>query len=109
MAVPGKPDTVRGFSANIELTDFAFFENPDATWRAIMPSITNPLRGGVKKVRIISTPNGIGNKFHDLWIKNYQNPKGKWSCHKVSIDDAVAQGLPVDVDELREALDDAEG
>src|SRR6476620_2558676 len=32
------------------------------------PSISNPLRGGQKKLRIISTPNGLSNKFADLWF-----------------------------------------
>jgi phage FluMu gp28-like protein len=109
IAVPGKPDTVRGYSANLLLTEFAFFEDPDRTWRAILPSVTNPLRGGQKKVRLISTPNGAGNKFHDLWSKNFGRPEAKWSCHKVSIHDAVAQGLPIDVEELREAIGDPEG
>jgi phage FluMu gp28-like protein len=72
IAVPGKPDTVRGFSANVLMTEFAFFENPDETWRALLPSVTNSING-VKKVRIITTPNGIGNKAHDLWVKNW-NP-----------------------------------
>jgi phage FluMu gp28-like protein len=109
LAVPGKPDTVRGFSANLLLTEFAFFEDADKTWRAVLPSITNPLRGGEKKVRIISTPNGAGNKFHELWTRNYGVAGAKWSTHKVTIHDAVAQGLPVSVDELRAAIDDPEG
>lgn len=109
IAVPGKPDTIRGFSANLLLTEFAFFEDPDRTWRAALPSITNPLRGGLKKVRLISTPNGAGNKFHDLWTKNYQVKGSKWSCHKVSIYDAVEQGLPVNIEELRAGIDDPEG
>jgi phage FluMu gp28-like protein len=109
IAVPGKPDTVRGFSANILLTEFAFFENPDATWRAILPSITNPLRGGVKRVRLISTPNGIGNKFHDLWSQNVDKPNAKWSCHFVDIYRAVKEGLPVDIEELKAALNDPDG
>jgi hypothetical protein len=62
---------VRGYSANVLLTEFAFFENPDQTWRAILPAVTNPLRGGIKKVRLITTPNGIGNKACDIWSKNY--------------------------------------
>jgi phage FluMu gp28-like protein len=109
LSVPANPNTVRGFSANILLTEFAFIENPDATWRAIVPSITNPLRGGQKKIRLISTPNGIGNKFHDLYQKNYQVPDAKWSVHRVTIHDAVAAGLPIDIEELRAALDDPEG
>jgi len=104
IAVPANPDTVRGYSANILLTEFAFIEDPDATWRAVIPSITNPLRGGLKKVRIITTPNGVGNKAHDLWIKD-----NKWSKHKVTIYDAVKEGLPVDIEELKAALDDPEG
>jgi phage FluMu gp28-like protein len=109
IAVPGKPDTVRGYSANILLTEFAFFENPDLTWRAILPSITNPLRGGVKKVRLITTPNGKGNKAHDIWTKNHGVKDAKWSTHLVTIYDAVKQGLPVDIEELKAAIDDPDG
>jgi phage FluMu gp28-like protein len=120
IAVPGKPDTVRGYSANVLLSEFAFFENPDATWRAILPSIANPLRGGVKKIRLITTPNGIGNKAHDLWVKNYrasggdpsENPVRKdpvWSCHFVDIHTAVRNGLEMDIPGLKDALDDPEG
>jgi phage FluMu gp28-like protein len=118
IAVPGRPDTVRGYSANVLLTEFAFFEDPDLTWRAILPSITNPMRGGEKKVRLITTPNGIGNKAHDLWAANYRpenfkseisNLKSKWSCHFVDIHTAVAEGLPVNVEELKAAIDDPEG
>lgn len=119
IAVPGRPETVRGYSANVLLTEFAFFENPDETWRAILPSITNPLRGGAKKVRLITTPNGIGNKAHDLWIKNFRpeisnlkpeisNPS-QWSCHWIDIYTAVAEGLPVNIEELKNAVDDPEG
>ncbi|MGA2177864.1 MAG: terminase family protein [Verrucomicrobiota bacterium] len=123
VAVPGKPDTVRGFSANVLLTEFAFFEQPDATWRAILPSITNPLNGGIKKVRLITTPNGIGNKANELWVKHYnqsphlshssRNPNppqnNPWSCHLVDIHQAVAEGLAVVIEELRQALDDPLG
>jgi phage FluMu gp28-like protein len=129
IAVPGRPDTVRGYSANVLLTEFAFFENPDQTWRAIVPAVTNPLRGGVKKVRLITTPNGIGNKAHEIWAKNYNqqrwgetpsNPKSidgstesrpttPWSCHFVDIYTAVKEGLPLDIEELKAAVDDPEG
>lgn len=121
VAVPGKPDTVRGFSANVLLTEFAFFERPAETWRAILPSITNPLRGGEKKVRLISTPNGKGDTFHKIFRENYRGPgaeldtpldpnrKMKWSVHRVTIWDAVRMGLPVDPEQLREALNDPDG
>ncbi len=108
IAVPGKPDTVRGFSANIVLTEFAFFEDSTATWRAIVPSIVNPLRGGEKKIRIISTPNGCGNMFHELWSKDSKDGP-KWSRHKATIHDAINDGLEVNLDELRGMFSDPEG
>src|SRR5581483_4013116 len=157
IAVPGRPDTVRGFSANVLLTEALFFDDFDATWRAVLPSITNPLRGGEKKCRLISTPNAVGSKGHAIWKKNFakcgvrnaecgvkdkeaavqtsgagqsmsavanaaaaggdtlapeleeKDMKLRWSCHRVDIHDAVREGLPVDVQELREGLDDPDG
>jgi phage FluMu gp28-like protein len=126
IAVPGKPETVRGFSANVLLTEFAFFEQPEAIWKAILPSVTNTKRG-IKKVRLITTPNGIGNKAHDLWVKNHKasaecivhsaesslsTPNSAlptWSCHFVDIHRAVSEGLEVNVEEIRAAFDDPEG
>ena len=107
-AVPGRPDTVRGESANVGLTEFDFFENPSETWRAILPSITNPLRGGEKKVRIVTTPNGKGGAMHKIWTKE-PTAKMAWSKHLVTIYHAVLMGLPVDIEQLREALDDPDG
>jgi phage FluMu gp28-like protein len=107
-AVPGKPDTVRGRSANIYLTEFDFFENPQATWRALLPSVTNPLRGGAKKVRLRTTPNGQGGATHKIWTKK-DTTAMQWSRHLVTIYHAALMGLPVDVAAIREALDDLEG
>lgn len=107
-AVPGRPDTVRGRSANLILTEIDFFENPDATWRAVLPSITNPLRGGEKKVRGITTPNGLNGLACKIWRKP-DSDKMKWSRHLVTIYHAVLMGLPVDIEQIKEAFDDPEG
>jgi phage FluMu gp28-like protein len=109
IALPGKPETVRGFSANVLLTEFAFFEDQDKTWRAILPTITNPI-GGRKKLRIITTPNGIGNKAFEIWQQATQKTGGfAWGTHKKTIYDAVKAGLDLDPEELRLALNDPEG
>ncbi len=100
IALPARPQTVRGFSANLILTEFAFHDDPEAIWRAIYPSISNPLRGGQKKLRIISTPNGRDNLFAKLWHT------AGYSAHRVTIQDAVGEGLPIDVAELRSGLND---
>lgn len=107
-AIPANPDTARGYSANLILDEFAIHEKPFDIWAAIYPSITNPLTGE-KKLRIVSTPKGRGNKFADLWEHNSQ-----YSKHKVTIEDAVAQGLfgpdpraaQSRLDELKAGVDD---
>lgn len=102
IVVPANPRTVRGYAANLLLDEFAHQEKPDEIWKAIFPSISNPL-SGVKKLRIISTPNGKGNKFYNLWTHNKV-----YSKHLVTIYDAVKQGLPINIEELKEAVDDEE-
>ena len=111
IALPANPSTARGYSANLILDEFAFHEDPDAIWRGIYPSISNPLKQQFK-LRIASTANGKGNKFFDLWDK----PNG-YSKHKTTIYDAVAGGLADKsgksheefIAELKAGLDDAEG
>src|SRR5215469_14271529 len=122
VAIPANPSTARGYSANVILDEFAYHEDPDAIWAAMFPSLTNPLSGTFMarvralyagretkrirrsmKIRIVSTFNGRDNKFFDLWNKRAEN---KYSGHLVTIHDAIAQGLPVDADEIRTGLDD---
>jgi phage FluMu gp28-like protein len=104
VAVPGRPDTVRGKSANVLITEADFLENPTETVRAILPSISNPLRGGEKKLRYISTPNGVGNLMHKA--RTQPSKKMKWSHHTTTILQAVLMGLPVDWEVLAEAFGD---
>lgn len=100
LAIPANPDTARGYSANLVLDEFAIHEKPWDIWAAIYPSITNPLNGR-KRLRVVSTPKGRGNKFYDLWAHN-----SSYSKHKVTIQDAIQQGLPLDLGELKAGADD---
>lgn len=96
-ALPANPDTARGFSANVFLDEFAFHQDSRKIWTALFPVISNGY-----KLRITSTPNGKGNKFYDLMT----GAGGTWSRHLVDIYQAVKDGLPRNIDELRAALDD---
>lgn len=99
-ALPANPDTARGFSANVLLDEFAFHADSRKIWSALFPVISAP---GLK-LRVVSTPNGKGNKFYELMTDQSQgNP---WSRHSVGIYQAVADGLPRDVDLLRRGLKD---
>lgn len=83
----------RGFTGNVFLDEFAYHQRPDEVWDAAA-AVT--LHGG--RLRVASTPNGVGNAFHDLW--ELANEKDStWSPHKVTIHDAIAQGFPVDLED----------
>jgi len=97
-ALPANPDTARGFSANVLLDEFAFHQDSRAIWRALFPVISKP---GLK-LRVISTPNGKGNKFYELMTGENDG----WSRHVTDIYQAVADGLPRDIEELRRGAGD---
>lgn len=97
-ALPANPDTARGFSANVFLDEFAFHADSRKIWSALFPVISKP----ELKLRVVSTPNGKGNKFYDLMTGSEDG----WSRHIVDIYQAVAEGLPRDIDDLRKALGD---
>ena len=95
IGLPANPDTARGFSGNVVLDEFAFHRDSRKIWTALYPTIT---RG--YKIRIISTPNGKSGKFYELWSGD-----NRWSKHEVDIYTAVKDGLPIDIEELREGCD----
>lgn len=99
-ALPANADTARGFSANVFLDEFAFHADSRKIWAALFPVISRP---GLR-LRVVSTPNGKNNKFFDLMT----GKDNVWSRHTVDIYQAVADGLPRDIAELREGCGDAD-
>lgn len=97
-ALPANPDTARGFSANVILDEFAFHAKSREIWAALFPVIS---KSGLK-LRVISTPNGKGNKFYELMTTE----DSVWSRHVVDIYEAVRQGLDRDIDMLKRGMAD---
>ena len=97
-ALPANADTARGFSANVFLDEFAFHQDSRAIWKALFPVISAGW-----KLRVVSTPNGKGNKFYEL-VTDVKNTE--WSRHIVDIYQAVADGLPRDIEQLKAGLND---
>lgn len=96
-ALPANPDTARGFSANVFLDEFAFHLDSRKIWTALFPVISAGW-----KLRVVSTPNGKGNKFYDLMTAD----DGLWYRQTCDIYQAVADGLPRNIDELRAGIND---
>lgn len=92
----------RGFTGNAILDEYAYHEHARDVWDATVPAAG---LGGFR-VRVMSTPNGAGNEFHELVEAIRLKKMTGWSLHKVSIDDAIADGFPVN---LQDCWADAKG
>ncbi|MCL6620409.1 MAG: terminase family protein [Thermomonas hydrothermalis] len=97
-AIAARPETARGMSDNLILDEFAHHKDNRGLWRALVPVVSKPSL----KIRVISTPAGVGDMFHEIMTAD----DGLWSRHVVTIHDAVADGLPRDIEELRRAARD---
>jgi phage FluMu gp28-like protein len=88
----------RGFSGNLILDEFAYHEHAKETLDAAMPA----MRLGNFRSRVISTPNGVGNEFHQI-VKGCKNGTlKKTKLYEVTIHDAMRDGFPVNLDECWE-------
>ena len=96
-ALPANPDTARGFSRNVFLDEFAIHRNSKEIWGALFPIISADW-----DIRVTSTPKGRQGKFYELMTGKDE----VWSRHVVDIYQAVADGLPRNVEELRAGLGD---
>lgn len=99
IALPANPDTARGYSRNVFLDEFAWHKDSRAIWGALFPVISAGL-----KLRITSTPNGKKNKFYELMT----GKDNLWARHECDIYQAVKDGLPRDIDEMKIAMGDEE-
>ncbi|MGL9774160.1 MAG: terminase large subunit domain-containing protein [Sodalis sp. (in: enterobacteria)] len=81
------------------LDEFVFHADSRKIWTALFSVISNGYT-----LRVTSTPNGKGNKFYELMTDASLDTV--WSRHVVDIYQAVREGLPRDVAEMRAALND---
>lgn len=113
IALPANPDTARGYSGDVFLDEFALHRDSRSIWSAMM---TRATRG--YNVRVASTFKGTENKFYELTkllgVHTGEAPDSQpvrrngWSGHWVDIYTAAKQGMPVDIEALRMAIDDEE-
>ena len=94
VALPANPRTARSFTGDVWLDEFAYHQDPEGIRDGAFPIATR----GDWRVRVFSTPNGAQGLFHD-WCSN---PPQGWALHRVSADDAIADGLPLDRAVLRQ-------
>lgn len=107
IALPANPRTMRGFPGNVILDEFGHHEGSYAIWAAASRQVALG-----HKVRVLSTPNGEQGKFFDLarefgldlGVAPARNPVrvGAWSWHWIDVHMAIAEGCPINLDEMRQ-------
>lgn len=109
--LPANPDTARGFAGNVVLDEFAIHENAKAIWAAMFGRVSRGF-----KLRVFSSAKGAIGKFWEL-VKQagldtgvapaVQPVKaGAWSWHWCDLNMGIADGAPLDYEELRSAMGD---
>jgi len=136
IGLPANPDTARGYSGHIVLDEFAFHGDAHKIFAACFPIITrgysievistpNGTAGkfyeiakaaGLVAQGSLSSPAALTGGT--ALLDGTEKPQGRsagpalpsnlWSGHKVDIYDAVADGLPADIQLLRSGCDDEE-
>jgi phage FluMu gp28-like protein len=116
VALPANPDTIRSYSGDIILDEFAFHQNPDQMFTAAYRQVTL----GDFAILAVSTPNGQQGYFygmaHDLGLDLGHAPviqptrggkDGVWSGHWTDIHLAVQEGLRLEkgIEEIRAGCD----
>ena len=99
IAVPSKPETVRGFTGDVIMDEASFFDKGHEVYQAVFPTIT---RRKEYKLIAISTPRSKKDIFYFLWETAKDDPL--WYRMKLTIYDAVAKGLKIDPEELKRGI-----
>lgn len=98
IGLPANPQTARGFTGDVLLDEFAMHADDREIWAAMFPTL---LRGD-GELDVASTPKGLQNVFAQL------RDNDRFSHCTVTLPDAIAQGLDVDLDEIRRSMGDEE-
>ncbi|WPZ33215.1 hypothetical protein T8K17_01840 [Thalassobaculum sp. OXR-137] len=102
-ALSSRPANIRGLQGRVIIDEAAFHPNV----RGVIDACNALLIWG-GKIRIISTHNGTLNAFNEL-IKETREGRYDYSIHRITFDDAVANGLYERVCLLRNWTASAEG
>jgi phage FluMu gp28-like protein len=113
IALAANPRTARGYPGDAVLDEFGHHEDSYAIWAAI----TRQTALG-NELDVLSTPNGELGKYFDLakelgltdGVAPQPNPKrdGIWSGHWVDVILAVAEGCPINPEEMQQMIKDAD-
>lgn len=86
-ALSSRPSNLRGLQGDVVIDEAAHHESLEELLKAALALI---MWGN--KVRLISTHNGVDNAFNE-YIQEAREGKKDYSVHRITLDDAIADGL----------------
>lgn len=86
-ALSSRPSNLRGLQGDVVIDEAAFHDSLEELLKA-----AQALTMWGNKVRLISTHNGVENPFNE-YIKDARAGKKDYSIHRITLDDAIADGL----------------
>lgn len=87
VALSSRPSNLRGRQGTIVIDEAAFHDQLEELLKAALAML---IWGG--RVRVISTHNGVDNPFNEL-VNDIRSGKRKGEIHRVTFEEAVADGL----------------
>jgi phage FluMu gp28-like protein len=111
IALPANPRTARGYPGDAVLDEFAHHEDSYSIFAAVFRQVALG-----NSLEVLSTPNGEQGKFFDIardlglemGVAPAELPvkRNGWSGHWVDVYKAVAEGCPINIEEMRRGLND---
>jgi phage FluMu gp28-like protein len=86
-ALSSRPSNLRGLQGDVVIDEAAFHESLEELLKAALA-----LTMWGNKVRLISTHDGVDNAFN-AYIQDAREGRKDYSVHRITLDDAIAQGL----------------
>lgn len=86
-ALSSRPSNLRGLQGDVVIDEAAFHESLEELLKAALA-----LTMWGHNVRLISTHNGVDNAFN-TYINDAREGRKDYSIHRITLDDAIAQGL----------------
>ncbi len=96
IGLPANPMTARGFTGDVLLDEFAMHAEDRDIWAAMFPTLLR----GQGELDVCSTPKGIKNVFARL------RDNKQFSQSIVTLPEAIAQGLNVNYEQVRQSMGD---
>lgn len=97
--LPSNPETIRSFSGDVIIDEFAFHREDKKIYSSLLPVIT---RG--YSISIISTPLGQSNMFYEIYSN--ENSYKDYKRFSINIYQAKEQGFNLDIDSIRNNTDE---